>query len=57
VALLEIATDALAVEPVVFVAMMESILFTEFVAGVKPVKDVDPLYVQAVDTDVLPGVT
>jgi hypothetical protein len=59
--LFPIATVAYTAVAVVLVAMIESILFTEDAAGVRPVNVVVPLYVQdvtplaaeGVDTDVL----
>ena len=48
VALLPTAIVAVAAEPVVFATMIVLILCTELAAGVRPVKEVVPLYVHEV---------
>jgi hypothetical protein len=57
VALLPIPTVAVAALEVVLVTTMDVTRFTVFAAGVKPVRDVVPLYVQDVVAEVPEGIT
>jgi hypothetical protein len=55
--LFEIATEQLAADAVTLDTTILVTLFTVLAAGVKPVSEVEPLYVHATDTDVLAGIT